>query len=88
MSKVPDSVTDPERRLYLAMLAALDHSMAQVLDTLRQTGQYDNTLIGSLNYTNVSLMLRSVAKILLKSQRRNRREYFSIVETLLSVHHG
>ena len=62
MSKVPDSVTDPERRLYLAMLAALDHSMAQIMETLRQTGQYDNTLIGNLNYMNVSLMLCSILK--------------------------
>merc|ERR1739848_286935 len=27
------------------MLAAVDHSMAQVVDTLRQTGEYDNTII-------------------------------------------
>ena len=45
LEEVPDSVTDPERRVYLAMLAAMDRSVGDILETLRQTGQYDNTLV-------------------------------------------
>ena len=45
LEEVPDSVTDPERRVYLAMLAAMDRSVGDILQTLRQTGQYDNTLV-------------------------------------------
>jgi arylsulfatase A-like enzyme len=38
-------ISDPIRRTYVAMIAALDDNVGRVLDKLDQTGQRDNTLI-------------------------------------------
>ena len=45
VSRVPASVTDPRRRVYLAMLAAVDESVGGVVAALKEAGQYDNTVI-------------------------------------------
>ena len=38
-------MTDPRRRVYLAMLAAVDESVGGVVAALKEAGQYDNTII-------------------------------------------
>ena len=62
---VPDSVTDPERRVYLAMLAAIDDSTGQVVESLKVNGLYNNTIIvfttdngGSLSHAGSNYPLR------------------------------
>lgn len=44
-SRVPASVTDPERRAYLSLLAGLDDGVGRVMAHLRQTGHDQDTLI-------------------------------------------
>ena len=63
--QLPDDVTDPERRIYLAMLSAVDQSVSQVVKTLKQVGMYDNTLIvfttdngGSVSHAGSNYPLR------------------------------
>jgi len=36
---------DPEKRLLLAVANHLDHAIGQLIDALKQTGQYENTII-------------------------------------------
>ena len=62
---VSDSVTDPERRVYLAMLAAIDDSIGQVVDSLKANDLYNNTIIvfttdngGSLSHAGSNYPLR------------------------------
>ena len=38
-------ITDPNRRTYAAMVSAIDDAIGLLLTTLKQTGQFDNTLI-------------------------------------------
>ena len=66
LASVPPSVTDPDRRVYLAMLAALDLSVGQIVETLKETGEYNNTLIvfttdngGSVGHSASNFPLRS-----------------------------
>lgn len=39
------AVSDPKRRTYAAMMSAMDDAVGQVVETLRETKQLDNTLI-------------------------------------------
>ncbi len=39
------SVEDPQRRVYMAMVAAMDHAIGRILDSLRRQGIEDNTLV-------------------------------------------
>ena len=66
LASVPPSVTDPDRRVYLAMLAALDLSVGKIVETLKETGEYNNTLIvfttdngGSVGHSASNFPLRS-----------------------------
>lgn len=38
-------IEDPERRLYAAMIDVMDQGIGKVVDALRRSGKYDNTLI-------------------------------------------
>ncbi len=42
-------IEDPATRVYAAMVGSLDESVARVVATLREIGQYDNTLIAFLS---------------------------------------
>jgi len=42
---VPKSVTNPSRRVYLAMLAAVDVSIGKIVDALKASNDYENTII-------------------------------------------
>ena len=44
MDRVSD-ITDPNRRIYAAMVVALDDGVGQVLQTLQANNLLDNTLI-------------------------------------------
>lgn len=44
-SRIPDSVTDKDRRGYLSLLIGLDDAIGQIHKHLEATGQLDNTLI-------------------------------------------
>ena len=44
-SMISDKVTNPERKVYLAMLAAVDESIGKIVDALKASNDYDNTLI-------------------------------------------
>lgn len=39
------SVENERRRIYMAMVAAMDHAIGQILDALRSNGHEDNTLV-------------------------------------------
>ena len=76
--RVNESVTDPARRTYLAMLAAVDSSLGSIVARLRQTGQYSNTVIvfttdngGSVGHaaSNAPLRGTKVARVSLFSVR-------------------
>jgi arylsulfatase A-like enzyme len=43
--RVPNSITDPERRGYLSLLIGLDDSIGRIASYLRKTGKDKNTLI-------------------------------------------
>lgn len=43
--RVPNSITDPKRREYLASLLMEDHGIGKLLTALKETGQEENTLI-------------------------------------------
>ena len=45
MAQVPDTLTCPARRVYLGMLAAMDQSVGEVVDSLKEAGLYNNTII-------------------------------------------
>ena len=67
MDQLSDEVTDPERRVYLAMLSAIDQSISQVVETLKQVGMYENTLIifttdngGSVSHAGSNYPLRLI----------------------------
>ena len=65
VDRVPAGVTDPERRVYLAMLAAVDESIGQIVSSLKEAGMYDNTVIvfttdngGSVSHAGSNYPLR------------------------------
>ena len=65
LDRVPDHVTDDERRVYLAMLAAVDDSVGEIVTSLKEAGMYDNTVIvfttdngGSVSHAGSNYPLR------------------------------
>jgi arylsulfatase A-like enzyme len=42
-------IEDPDRRVYAAMMVAMDHSIGQVLDCLETNGLYENTMVIFIN---------------------------------------
>ena len=42
---VSKTVTNPSRKVYLAMLAAVDESIGKIVDALKASNEYDNTII-------------------------------------------
>ena len=62
---VSNKVTNTERKVYLAMLAAVDESIGKIVDALKESDEYDNTLIifttdngGSVSHSASNLPLR------------------------------
>ena len=39
------SEPNPARQVYLAMLASVDEGVGRLVETLKETGEYDNTII-------------------------------------------